>query len=315
MTRTLAVGLVGCGRLGEVGYLPALERSVAVELVAVADPDATRRDSIAARAGVPGFVDAETLLAGSSVDALVLATPAAAHLADAGHAADAGVAVLVEKPPAPDLGGAVALATLGSGVWLGFNRRFDPDLRGVRAATPATGTVDLDLSITYRRASWSAHTVRDDVLDDLGPHLVDLARWLPGTRVTHVHAVELTSDRAVLELDLDRGRARIEVAADRCHTERVVVRDSTGRIVARHRTGGSVRAVLGRLRPGRPHPLVVSLAAQLDAFGRVVAGGHPDQLATPADGIAVMSVLDAAVASATGGRPVPVSDPRESASC
>ena len=47
------IGLVGCGRLAELGYIPALARVQGAELVAVADPDPIRRDraaSIAAAA-------------------------------------------------------------------------------------------------------------------------------------------------------------------------------------------------------------------------------------------------------------------------
>ena len=38
------IGLVGCGRLAELGYIPALARVHGAQLVAVADPDPIRRD-------------------------------------------------------------------------------------------------------------------------------------------------------------------------------------------------------------------------------------------------------------------------------
>lgn len=319
------VGLVGCGRLAEQGYVPAASLTPGVEVVAVADPSVERRGAVAAlaaRSGAPvgTHPDAAALLAGTPVDAVVLATPAAAHLADAEHAVAAGIPVLVEKPPAPDAVGAAALAALGGEVRVGFNRRFDPAIAAIRAATPSSGPLDLDLAIRYRRASWSPHVVRDDVLLDLVPHLVDLARWLTGSEVASVATDELTADHAELRLRLGRGRARLVAASASSHEERVLVRDAGGRTVAEHRVGGPLGAVAGRVREvadrarGRsaPHPLVSSLAAELEAFAGAVRGADAGALATAADGVAAMCVVDAARTSASaGGAAVPVPDLRE----
>lgn len=292
----LRLGLVGCGRLAELGYLPAAGRTSAVELVAVADPDPARRSRLASLGGdarrgrLAAFASARELL--GEVDAVVLASPAPAHLDDAVAAAEAGVAVLVEKPPAPDAAGAAALAALQPAPWVGFNRRFDTQVQAVRDAVPATGDLSLTLRLHYRRASWGAAAVDDPVLLDLGPHVVDLARWLTGSEVVRVAHADLSHDRASIQLELERGTAWLDLAADRLHRELIEVRGTT---VARHEVGGPVAAVTGRLLPG-PHPLVASLAAQLDAFARAVRGEPAPDLGTAADGVAVMTVLDGALA-------------------
>jgi hypothetical protein len=55
------------------------------------------------------------------------------------------------------------------------------------------------------------------------------------------------------------------------------------------------------------HPLVRSLTAQLEAFGRALRGGDPGPLATAGEGAAVMCVLDAARRSdAIGGDTVAI---------
>lgn len=327
----LAIGLVGCGRLARAGYLPALIAARGVRLAAVADPDPLRRETVVAVAGdaaagrrVPAFRTLEGLLQGARVDAVVLATPVAAHLDDAQLAANAGVATLVEKPPAPDAAGAAALAALGPAPWVAFNRRFGAGQRAVRAALAgredsdhgsggerAPGSarpqrVDLMLELRYRRASWGAHTVGDEALLDLGPHLVDLARWLSGDEVAGVRAASLSHERAELELDLERGRATLRCAADRPHRELIEARGEDGHLLARHSEGGLVAGLCGRLaRRGEPHPLVASLTAQLESFARAARGEPEPALATAADGHAVMAVLDAARACAAGGgRPV-----------
>lgn len=319
MTAPVRLGLVGCGRLAEQGYVPASARAASVEIVAVADPDPQRGHAVAALAGagVTAHPDAVGLIADATVDAVVLATPAARHLVDAELAVASGLHVLVEKPPAPDATGARALAALGDRVRIGFNRRFDPAVAALRSTMPCSGPVDLELTLAYRRASWSAHTVRDDVVLDLVPHLVDWARWLTASDVRSVAAHHLDPDRAVLSLALDRGRATITAAADRVHEERIEVRDADDTVVGSHRTGGPVGAVTGRARAalGRakgeavPHPLATSLAAQLDALAAAVRGDDPGALATADDGVAAMAVVDAARASAAaGGAPVPVHD-------
>jgi predicted dehydrogenase len=300
------IGLIGCGRLAALGYVPALRRAPGVELVAVADPDHRRRAEVLAahgdlRAGrVMAFPSAAALLDGVEVDALVLATPAHLHVADAARAVSAGVAVLVEKPPAEDVGGARALAALDPAPWVGFNRRFDPGARAVRDAVPAAGALDLTLAIGYRRKSWGAHVAHDDALLDLGPHLVDWARWLTGADVEAVTAPEVSHERATLELRTSRGVVRIWARADGIHRELIDLRSADGRSLARHSVGGPVGAVTGRLQRG-PHPLVLSLTAQVSALGRALGGAAEPDLGTAADGVAVMAVIDAARASASAG--------------
>jgi predicted dehydrogenase len=289
----MRLGLVGCGQLAEQGYLPAIARTAALDLVAVADPDPARRAHVAALAGdVAALPTAAKLLGEVEVDALVLASPAETHVTDARIAGEAGIAVLVEKPPAPDAAGAAELADLHPPPHVGFNRRFDPAVRAVRDAVPADGDVELDLVIHYRRRSWAARSVHDDAIVDLGPHLVDLARWLTGAEVVAVTAADLRPDRATVELELTRGHARLRAAADRLHRELIEVRQGRN-TVARHSVGGPLAAVTGRLAPG-PHPLVASLAGQLAAFARTLTGNPDPDLGTADDGLAVMTAIDAA---------------------
>ena len=135
MTGPVRLGLVGCGRLAERGYLPALRDVAGVRLAAVADPDPGRRTLLADMAStllgqpVAAYDGIGGLLAGEQLDAVLIASPAGSHVADARAAAAAGVTALVEKPPAPDLAGAVELA--------GLARR--PGSGSTAASTPAPG--------------------------------------------------------------------------------------------------------------------------------------------------------------------------------
>jgi myo-inositol 2-dehydrogenase/D-chiro-inositol 1-dehydrogenase len=318
VTEAVRIGVVGCGRLAERGYVPALRTVPGLHLAAVADPDDGRRTHLAGEAStqlghvVAAYDGIDGLLAAERLDAVVISSPVGSHVAGARTAAAAGVPALVEKPPAPDLAGAVELAGLSPRPWLGFNRRFDAGARDVRDAVPPDGELELLLRIHYRRPSWGAHTVRDAALLDLGPHLLDWARWLSGGEIVDVACPELSMERAVLELTLDRGCARLEAATDRPHQELVEVRDGSGHLVARHRTGGVVAGVRARVRGGGPDALVASLRAELAALAAAVRGpasgrdaAAATDLGSPADGVAVMAAVAAARASdAEGGRPV-----------
>ena len=299
MSADVRVGLVGCGRLAELGYLPALRAARGARLAAVADPVRSRREALAP--GLPAYASAAELVAAGGVDAVVLATPMEAHLDDAAAAAAAGLSVLVEKPPAPDAVGAAALAALDPLPFVGFNRRFDPSLRRLRGRVPPRG--DLDIVLTLENpGTWRSHTVVDDALLGLGPHLIDLARWLAGCGIARVRTHELTHDRASLELSLERGSARIACARGAPHRDRVEVGDSRGGTIARHRGDGLVRRGLRRLaRPLTPSGLVALLAREVEELARAARGQAPPTLATAADGFAVMATIDAARLSATSG--------------
>jgi len=305
----MRIGIAGCGRIAERGHLPAALGLEGVEIAALADPDESRRKhcrSLCERESsgeVPAFASATELLRSEPIDLLVVAAPVAHHLATAEEAASAGVRALIEKPPAPDLEAARRLAALDPQPLLAFNRRF---LQGeeLRSAIPAEGWVELDLELHFRRDGWGAHEARDEALLDAGIHLIDLACFLTGSAPIAVRQAKIEHERAELELELARGRARITCATDRSHRETVLIRDRSGKTLARSSWGGFRSRFSGLL--GRPDPLVVSLQRQLEAAGvslgepphLLLQKGHPHHLATAADGIAAMAVIEAAHRSA-----------------
>lgn len=307
MNAPVRIGLAGCGRLAEVGYLPALARAETVRLAAVADPDPRRRRL--AGEGVPGFPGIEPLLASGTVDAVIVATPSGAHLAQATRVAAAGLPVLVEKPPAADAREARRLAALTPAPWIAFNRRFVPGIARLhRVAAGDTERCALDLRMSYRRRTWRPLCADDDALLDLGPHLIDLARWLSGQEVTAVAARRVEPGAAAFELALERGRARVRCAVGRPYRERVEIAGPRRR--SQRFDSGGVRAlahhrVAGR---GRESPLVASLTAQVQAFARAVRGGDPGALAGAADGVAAMAILDGVRRSAAEGRTVALAE-------
>jgi predicted dehydrogenase len=289
---TARLGIAGCGRLAERGHIPAAATLPSVELTAVCDPHPDRLAQAAGlAAGAVPYSDPAEMIAAGGIDGLIVLTPAGHHLEVARLAAGAGVPSLVEKPPAPDLAGATALAALDPAPAIGFNRRF---LQGeeLAGAIPASGWLELDLELRFRQSGWGAHQSRDEAILDAGVHLIDLAAFLADAPPIAVRAAEVGPDRARLELELTRGRARILCAVDRAYSERVEVRDRSGATIARSRIG-RLGAAAGRLR-GAPDPLVASLAGQLERFAARLRGEDGGRLADAAAGVSAMAVIEAA---------------------
>jgi predicted dehydrogenase len=301
MDTALRVAIAGCGRISELGHVPALRHVPEARLCALADPDRGRRERLARSAGGDPrpFGSVAEMVEATRPDAVIVASPPALHVEHAEIAADGGSHVLVEKPPGRGRDDVGRLTRLGRPVWVGFNRRFS-HLPAVAGRIPAEGGLRVTLRISYRRGSWRPYEVRDDALADLGPHLADLAGCLLGGELSAARASSITPREARVELVGARGIARVSCAIDAQWSERVEVRDEDGNLAARSVHGGTARNVAARIR-GREHPLVESLARQLRSLTRAVTGGGDGTLATAHDGARAMSALDAARLSAADG--------------
>lgn len=200
MNKRLRVGVVGAGMVSTFHLRGWRALAEHVELVAIADLDPTRAAARAAEFGVarcwPGLAE---MLAGERLDAVDIATPPASHAADCLVATDAGVAVLCQKPLAPNLALATALVeAIGTRVRLMVheNWRFRPHyrqvqrwlaegpvgaLRGGRLSTCSRGLLpDADVRRpALVRQPLLATLPRMMVAETLVHHL-DVAHWLAG---------------------------------------------------------------------------------------------------------------------------------------
>src|SRR5262249_6843235 len=160
----------------------------------------------------------------------------------------------------------------------------------------------------YRRASWRPFDMQDDALLDLGPHLIDLARWLTGGTIVQARASSLPHPPAEVDFGLGCGRATIVCLTQRPLPGVVGLKGGRRGEQHTHARGGLLAGVLARLRPTQENPLVTSLRGQLEAFGQVIRSDcTPTQLATAGDGVAVMSTIAAVRQSAMkGGSSCPV---------
>ncbi len=100
---TFQIGIIGLGKIAQDQHLPCVTKNKDFELAAVASSRGPYKN-------VPSFkTPAEMFASGITLDAVSLCMPPEPRFAIARAAIDAGLHLLLEKPPAPTVGEIVAL--------------------------------------------------------------------------------------------------------------------------------------------------------------------------------------------------------------
>jgi len=105
----IRIAIVGYGKIAKDQHLPAIAADPRFELAAIVSPRAPADE------GVPVFPTATAMLAEMAwgLDAVAICTPPTVRLEVAAAAFGAGLAVMLEKPPAPTLGEIEEMERLG----------------------------------------------------------------------------------------------------------------------------------------------------------------------------------------------------------
>jgi predicted dehydrogenase len=218
----LRVGLVGCGDIA-VHNAAAIAASPNARLTACFDPVASLAADLAGRYGAAVSATLDALLDRADVDAVFIAVPHHLHAPLAIQCARAGKHVIVEKPMANDLAGALEMAAAAdeAGVVLSvcFPHRYDPTVQAARRLVRAGAIGELGGTLTtffadkpssYWLGGFSGRSVSNwrsspskaggGLLIMNLSHMVDLAR--------HVGGVEVEACSAVT--DVARGAEAVE---------------------------------------------------------------------------------------------------------
>jgi len=183
----MKIGLVGYGTGGQYFHAPYICAAQGVELAGiVARAPVTVARVKADFPEVPVYPSLTAMLA-AGVDIVTITTPPETRRELVLQAIDAGVAVIADKPFAPDAqtGRELAAAAQAKGVVLGIyhNRRFDADIVTLRKVIEQQrvgkpwrlhNRMDLDDPLTLDGGEMGG------LLRDMGSHLVDQAVWLLG---------------------------------------------------------------------------------------------------------------------------------------
>src|SRR5271165_1768856 len=223
----LRVGVVGTGAFGRnharVYRDLQADPQLNVQLVGVADADATCAKSVASEFGTRAFSSIAELLA-AGVDAVSVAVPTIAHLAVAGELMENGADVLIAKPLAGTLAEADELQAVAARhhriVQVGHLERFNP---AVRATLPLL-TKPMFFEV-HRLNVFTSRSLDVDVVLDLMIHDIDFVLTMAQSAVKEIRAVGLP----ILSKKVDIANVRLEFesgcvanfTASRVSTERV----------------------------------------------------------------------------------------------
>ncbi|MBK5289300.1 MAG: Gfo/Idh/MocA family oxidoreductase [Acidimicrobiia bacterium] len=186
MTAPVRVGLVGAGPWARMVHAPLLAAGPETELAGVWSRTADHAESLAAEHGVTPYPSFDALL--DDVEAVALAVVPAAQPDLAVRAAQAGKAVLLEKPLGLDVTGARriadAVAEHGVGSLMLLTYRFADVVReflaDVDTMTP-TGARACFISGAFLGGAFAGGwRLEHGALLDVGPHILDLVETALG---------------------------------------------------------------------------------------------------------------------------------------
>ena len=280
-------------------------------------------------AAVAGSVDG--ILTDAAIDAVLIASATDTHVDLITRAAQAGKAVLCEKPVDLDIARVdqcwAAIGPANPLVMIGFNRRFDPSFRALRDRLHAGEVGALEqVVITSRDTSPPpAHYVAGSggLFRDMTIHDFDMARYLVGDIVEVFAAGANLVDPAIAAAgDFDAAMIVLRAASGalvhinnsrRCtygYDQRIEAFGAGGMLQAGNRHDTTVEA-WGARATGARDPVqdffiaryAEAYRAEIDHFVRCVETGGPP-LASFADGRAALALADAALLSARTGQAV-----------
>jgi len=182
----LKCGVIGVGRMGR-HHARVYAQHPEADLVGIVDHDPQRCDDITSEWGGQRFDSVDALI-GAGVQAVTIATPTIHHRAAAEPLLEAGVACLIEKPLAPDVTEAEAIADAArrheSVLQVGHIVRYDPvmvAMQKLEGITPRFIEVDRISPMTFR-------SVDVGVVLDMMIHDIDLLLMLVGSEPEDIHA-------------------------------------------------------------------------------------------------------------------------------
>jgi myo-inositol 2-dehydrogenase / D-chiro-inositol 1-dehydrogenase len=333
LSRKLALGVVGLGRIGthHVQTLLGLDDVS----VSVTDADQERTQRIADELGVRAVATPEALVE-AGVDALVIATSTPSHAPLLELAAASAVAAFCEKPVALDLATLdrvrAAVDRAGIAVQIGFQRRFDAGYEAAREAVAAgaVGRILVMRAATHDPVPPPAEYIAASggIFCDLHIHDFDAVRFVSGEEITEVYAGGAGLDAPWVEQldDVDVAAAVLRLSGGGLVIVSGTRRDPLGYDVRLEvfGTGDSIavgqdaRTPIRSAEPGAPGPppaayrdfwdrFAPAYRKELTAFVRTVRTGSPSPCSL-AEARAALAVALAAERSRAERRPVSIAE-------
>lgn len=330
---TVRFAVLGAGRIGQV-HADAIASVPGAVLVAVTDAMPAAAQAVADKHGCE-IRDMAQIEAASDIDAVVICTPTDTHADLIERFVKAGKAVFCEKPV--DLSVArvqdclKVVNRVDGKLMVGFQRRFDPDFRALKAAIDDGKIGDVEM-VTLTSRDPAAPPIgyierSGGIFRDMTIHDFDVARWLLGEEpVSVMAAASVLTDPAIGKVgDFDSANVILTTASGKQATinntrratygydQRIEVHGSEGSVTAENHRQARIELANaeGYTRP----PLLdffmsrytAAYAAEIAAFVAALAEGSP-MPTTGDDGLRALALAEAAVQSVAERRAVAVSE-------
>ncbi|MCZ7647888.1 MAG: Gfo/Idh/MocA family oxidoreductase [Planctomycetota bacterium] len=189
------LGFVGVGGIARWGHLPHLSKWEDVKLAAFTDVNAEACAKVAAEFGAKPYPDVKTMLDDASLDAVYVCVPPFAHFDQELQVVERGVALFVEKPLATTLEKAreIDAAVRKKGVIsaVGYNWRstdITKKARELMAGKRVSAGYGYWVGGMPGAAWWRRQSQSGGQLVEQTTHVVDIALYLIGGKVTRVYA-------------------------------------------------------------------------------------------------------------------------------
>jgi len=215
-TNKIRVGLVGCGGNARHAHVPALLSNPQVELVALCDPsDEAIQRILASRLRCRVYHGLDQLLEHEDIDVVDICTPSSLHYAQARQALEAGVNVLVEKPPTQTVEQAEELVVLANQRDLKLGAVFNYRYRDLIIALKKAYDQDLLGQIVKIHVVHHGPMIYGDVpwlwdekqskylLWEFGIHFLDIMVHLCGPHETILHVLPIRQESIDSTTDLE----------------------------------------------------------------------------------------------------------------
>ena len=326
---TLRIAILGAGRIGQV-HARAIASVPGATLVAIADAVEAAARALHDQYGCE-IRTIDEIRQADDIDAVIICTPTDTHANLIEDFVKAGKAVFCEKPVDLDVARArqviETVAAENGTLMVGFQRRFDPDFRALKAAIDEGRIAEAEMITLTSRDPGAPPPAyiqsAGGIFRDRTIHDFDVARWLLGEEVETVMAqASVLTDPEIGKLgDYDSVNVILRTASGKQCTITNTRRATYGydQRIEVHGSGGSVSAMNHReanieLANGDGYtkpPLLnffmsrytAAYAAEIAAFVEAVQTGA----ATPTtglDGLRALELADAALKSAQTGQAV-----------
>jgi predicted dehydrogenase len=339
---TLRGGLIGCGFFA-VNHMHGWRDADGAEIVAICDRDPERLRTVGDQFEIAGrYADAGEMMAKERLDFVDIATTVNSHRALVELAASRKLPTICQKPFAPTLADAKAMVEAcrkaGVPLMVHENFRWQSPIQAVRAAIdsgeigePFFGRISFRSGFDVFSGQPYLAEGKRFIIEDLGIHILDIARFLFGdvttltARTRRINPRIKGEDVATMLLDHENGTTSVvdcsyatKLAVEPFPETLVEIDGSEGtvrlaqgyRLTVTGRSGTTERDVSPALLPwaSRPwHNIQGSVAAiQQHWVGCLRTGTEPST--SGSDNLKTFALVEAAYQGAASGQPIRLAD-------